>query len=329
MLAAGLVVFGLVIWRVGVERILDAASQVGPVSLAAVLVPSVCMYAVDTCGWKSALDSLGRPLSFWNVFVIRAAGEAVNMTTPTGYLGGEPLKAYFLTQRAVPLADGLASVVIAKAAMIVAQLLFTIAGLIVAMWMFWNAQSAGMLILEGLLSAGLAVFGCAAVAAFQRYAVFSGALQLLTRAGLPERFSGRWKDKVAELDAITRRFYGEHRRVFVRSVGMFLAGFACEAGETYGMLYILGTPPEPPAALAICALSVLIKSASAFIPGSLGVQDGGNLLLLIGFDYSEAVGLAFALLRRVRELVWIGVGLLCLGFLQGLSAVRQPGIRSS
>jgi len=65
-------------------------------------------------------------------------------------------------------------------------------------------------------------------------------------------------------------------------------------------------------AISIGALSIFIKSSTFFIPGSLGAQDGGNLLLLSVFGYSDLTGITFALLRRFRELVWIGIGLLCL-----------------
>lgn len=39
-----------------------------------------------------------------------------------------------------------------------------------------------------------------------------------------------------------------------------------------------------------------------FIPGSLGAQDDGNVVLLTAFGYSGVTGIIFALLRRFREL---------------------------
>jgi len=48
------------------------------------------------------------------------------------------------------------------------------------------------------------------------------------------------------------------------------------------------------------------------ISGTFGTQDGWNLLLLQAFGYSDVTGITFALLRRFRELVWIGIGLACL-----------------
>ena len=57
---------------------------------------------------------------------------------------------------------------------------------------------------------------------------------------------------------------------------------------------------------------MFIKGGTFFIPGSLGTQEAGNVLLLNAFGYSDVTGITFALLRRFRELVWIGIGLLCL-----------------
>ena len=69
--------------------------------------------------------------------------------------------------------------------------------------------------------------------------------------------------------------------------------------------------------------NTLDEPHSFFIPGSLGAQDLGNFLLLKEFGYSDVAGVTFALVRRYRELVWIGIGLLCLATLRGRAAVIQ------
>jgi hypothetical protein len=77
------------------------------------------------------------------------------------------------------------------------------------------------------------------------------------------------------------------------------------------------------AAVSICALAVLIKGGTFIIPASIGAQEGGNLLLVMAYGYSEVAGITFALLRRVRELVWIGIGLLCLLALRSVSSPQK------
>ena len=65
------------------------------------------------------------------------------------------------------------------------------------------------------------------------------------------------------------------------------------------------------------------KAAGLFLPGSLGVQEGGNVLLFLAFGLSEALAITFSLVRRARELFWIGFGLLALSFLGGIRAGLQ------
>jgi uncharacterized membrane protein YbhN (UPF0104 family) len=90
-----------------------------------------------------------------------------------------------------------------------------------------------------------------------------------------------------------------------------------ETLEVYAILYFLGMRIDVWVALSIAALTVLIKGGTFFIPGSLGAQEGGYTLLLMTFGYSEVTGITFALIRRMREILWIVFGLVCLMFLKG------------
>jgi hypothetical protein len=62
-----------------------------------------------------------------------------------------------------------------------------------------------------------------------------------------------------------------------------------------------------------------------FIPGSLGAKDGGNVLLLRVFGYSDVTGITFAGLRQFQELAWSGLGLLCLALIDRRSVAIQDG----
>ena len=104
-------------------------------------------------------------------------------------------------------------------------------------------------------------------------------------------------------------------RRFLWSTGLFFLGWLAEALEVFVMILCLGQPISILSAIAIGALSVFIKGGTFFIPGSLGAQDAGNLLLLTAFGYGEVTGITFALLRRFREFVWIAVGLACLAIM--------------
>jgi uncharacterized protein (TIRG00374 family) len=315
LLLVGAAVLGFLIWHVGPRQIYDAAATVGSLGLLIILLPSVLMYLVDAVAWRVTLPPVARHVSFGQVFAIRMAGEVVNMTTPTAYVGGEPVKAYLLRPYRVPMVPALASVIVAKITMSMAQVIFMLAGTLVGMWILWDAQPAGTLLLGALLSAGFILFGGAVVIFVRRYGLFAALSRALAWMGLRPAVLSRREADVQALDDSILGFFGGPRQAFYLSLALFGLGFLVEAVEVYAMLAVLGVPVDPLRALAICALTVLIKSGGFFIPGSLGVQDGGNLVLLTIFGYSEVTGIAFALMRRVRELVWIAVGLVCLGLI--------------
>ncbi|MEP6957450.1 MAG: hypothetical protein ABI980_01870 [Nitrospirota bacterium] len=61
---------------------------------------------------------------------------------------------------------------------------------------------------------------------------------------------------------------------------------------------------------------------------SLHAHGSGKLLLLKAFGHNDVTGIAFALLRRFRELVWIGVGLLCLAMMNcGHRSLRDSDVQ--
>jgi uncharacterized protein (TIRG00374 family) len=310
------------VWHIGPGNIYDAAARLGPIALLVILVPSLVMYVVEAYGWKVTLGPSGRTVPFWRLLVIRTAGEVVNMTTPTAYVGGEPLKAYLLRKYNVPMVEGLASVVIAKTTMTIAEVLFILLGIALGFWMLGTYGSSGQMIAGGVLSVGLLLFGTAAFVFVQRRGLFTWILDMLRKLGLRIGFLEAREEQLRSLDHTILNFYRHHRSAFYGSTGLYLLGWLAEALEVFVIVHYLGGPSDLLSAISIGALSVFIKGGTFFIPGSLGAQDGGNLLLLKAFGYSDVTGITFALLRRFRELVWIGIGLLCLAML-GKGDARQ------
>lgn len=312
LLVLGLLTLGLLVWHIGPGNIYDAAARLGPAALVVVLIPSLVMYVIEAYGWKITLGPSAKDIPFWRVLAIRTAGEVVNMTTPTAYVGGEPLKAYLLKKHGVPMVEGLASVVIAKTTMTIAQVLFILIGIGLGFWLLGANGSSGQMAAAGLLSVGLLFFGTAAFVLVQRRGLFTWILDLLRRIGLRIGFLEAREEQLKSLDRTILNFYTHHQSAFYASTGLYFLGWLAEALEVFVIIYCLGGPATALSALSIGALSVFIKGGTFFIPGSLGAQDGGNLLLLQAFGYSDVTGITFALLRRFRELVWIGIGLLCL-----------------
>jgi uncharacterized protein (TIRG00374 family) len=312
LLLLGALTLSALIWHIGIERIYEAVAQLGPAAMLAILLPSLLMYILEAYGWRVTFGAWAKDVPFWRVLAIRTAGEVVNMTTPTAYVGGEPLKAFLLKRQGVPLVEGLASVVTAKTTMTIAQILFILIGIGLGFWLLGAGGSAGQTITAGLLTVGLLLFGVGAFVVVQRQGMFSWILKVLRRIGLRLHYLESREEKLLELDRTIAHFYTHRRSAFLLSTGLFLLGWLAEALEVFVMVLCLGQPITVMSAVAIGALSVFIKGGTFFIPGSLGAQDAGNLFLLTAFGYGEVTGITFALLRRFREFVWIALGLVCL-----------------
>ncbi len=306
-----LTLIGLV-WHIGPARITEAVAGLGPTALVIILLPSLLMYLLEGYGWRLTMGEYAAKVSFGRLMAIRTAGEVVNMTTPTAYVGGEPVKAYLLKREGVPLVDGLASVVIAKTIMTIAEVLFILVGIGLGFWILGGSGSWAQVGLAALVGLGVLAFGTAAFLVVQRRGLFTELLQALRLCRIRIGYLERREEMFQELDRTILAFYARNRSGFVFGTVVFFLGCLAEVLEVYAILYCLGGPLDVETAVAIGALSVFIKGGSFFIPGSLGAQEGGNLVLLLAFGYSDLIGITFALLRRVRELVWIGIGLLCL-----------------
>ncbi len=323
LLFVGFMTLGLIVWHIGPGNIYDAATHLGPVALLVMLIPSVIMYVVEAYGWKVTLGPSAKDIPFWRVLVIRTAGEVVNVTTPAAYVGGEPLKAHLLRKHHVPMEEAFTSVIIAKTTMTIAEVLFILLGIALSVWLLGGSESSGQTVPAALLSVGLLASVTAAFVFVQRQGLFIWLLEFVRKIGLKIAYLEKREEQLRSLDRAILGFYRHRRPAFCASTGLFFLGWIAEALEVYVIIYYLGGPAMALSAIAIGALSVFIKSSTFFIPGSLGAQDGGNLLLLNAFGYSDVTGITFALLRRFRELVWIGLGLLCLALVGGQQQFRK------
>ena len=312
-LIVGLAALVGIVLHIGLEPIQHTVSQLGLLHFGLILLPMILVYGLEALGWQLTLGSHARTVGFMRLFAIRMAGETVNVTTPTAYVGGEPLKAFLLKRYGVPMVDGLASVITAKTTMTFAQVLFILLGLALA---FWILEDSGHSWVAMLVSVGVLGFGVGLFLLLQRHGIGVGCLTLLRACGIRFGFLEKREPQLQELDGTIRSFYSQHRQTFYAALAIFFLAWLTETLEVYAILYYLGVSIDVWAAISIAALTVLIKGGTFFIPGSLGAQEGGYTLLLMSFGYSEVTGITFALIRRLREILWILLGLVCLMLLK-------------
>jgi len=139
-----------------------------------------------------------------------------------------------------------------------------------------------------------------------------GTLSQLERFKIKFQILKTREEKIRSLDQAISNFYNHDQKGFYQSITFSLFGWFAGAFEIYALLYFLGIPIGISEAIIIEGIASIVKSAAFFIPGAIGAQEGGNLLIFAAFGLAASTGITFSLVRRIRELLLIGGGLLVL-----------------
>jgi len=151
---------------------------------------------------------------------------------------------------------------------------------------------------------------------------------LVRRAGGLLAWAGLIEDSsyAERLDESLRGFYRHRWHRFLLSVAFHFCGWLLGALEVAAMLFVLDIPAGVATATVIEAVGSGVRFATFLVPGSLGVLEGANTGLFVALGLGASAGLAFSLVRRARQVVWIGIGLLVLvaASLQAKTAAAAP-----
>ncbi|MGR3318803.1 MAG: flippase-like domain-containing protein [Candidatus Anammoxibacter sp.] len=306
--AIGISLFTFLIYKIGIDNIYKNLLAMG-YKFPIIFLPFFLVFFLDTLGWQYSFNRWSKGIRLRNLYPIRWAGEAVNILTPTGYVGGEPVKAYILKRYGVPLRDGMASVVVGKTVMTMAQIIFVIAGVIAAT-RYITANNYLIRAVEVSIVISIPVF--CFFFYWQSKGLFTSILNLFERFNIKIKYLIKNKEKIEALDNKIRDFYKHNKKRFYLSLLYHFLGWCAGMLEVYTILYLMGYKINFFEALIIESFVQILKSCSFFIPGSLGVVEGGGILVFTALGFSVQVGLAYGIFRRLRELIWGGIGMVIL-----------------
>jgi uncharacterized membrane protein YbhN (UPF0104 family) len=306
LFVGGAALFGLLLFQIGPAALTTALSGLSWRIVIILVFPFVLVTIFDTLGWRYAFRWDRAPLR--TLLWARLAGEAFNATTPTASVGGEAIKAWLLRPQ-VPLTESLPSVVIAKTTITISQALFLVFGLLVGWLVAWPLL-AGSALLKAM--AWLLLFEVIGVGGFVLVQLFGvgSVSRILDRLGLG--LSPGRHGVVGDLDTALAGFYRRAPGRMVLSTGCHFLGWMFSALEAYVILHALGFSVSLATATMIEAFGTGVRFASFMIPGHLGALEGGHVLIFEALGLGAPTGLAFSLVRRVRELAWTAVGFVAL-----------------
>ena len=85
-----------------------------------------------------------------------------------------------------------------------------------------------------------------------------------------------------------------------------------DAVEIFLVLKILHFPIDWPEAISIEAFISVASAVGIFVPGAIGVQESGAVMLFHIFGLTTPMAITYAIIRRARELFFVLVGALLL-----------------
>jgi putative membrane protein len=301
------VAVGLILWS-GAGTVGQALAASGWAAILVVLIRAVGVAGAGV-GWWLLFPPGIRP-SLLLCVLIRNIREAANALLPLGQIGGDFIGARCLALRGTKGTVAAASVIIDVLMQASTQLAFAMIGLI-ALMLHGGSESVVGPIAIGMAIAIPALGGFFFAQSERGQHVVKKLLSLI--AGDRE-----WLvfGKIDELYARLAGFYA-YRAGLVRSFLWHFADWFVGVAEVYVVLSFMGYPVSLVEAVIIESLIQAVRGAAFAIPGAIGAQEGGLILLCSLFDVPPEAALALSLVKRIPDLVLGIPGLLAWQAIEG------------
>lgn len=327
-IALGIIGFCAVPMLVGIENVLRTMGQVGwPWGL--LFVANTAGTSVfPALGWWLLMRAEGLRVSLWTAVQANLMGFPIDFVVPSAYLGGEPLKTFYVArvcQVAAPRV--LATVIVAKCQELAGLLLgMSVATALLA----WSTDDATwyQAVLLSVVTILLAILLGSVLYAFaSRLQPMSKLLTVLAQWRCCQPYITRFGPAVAEVEqhiylALTRR------------VQVFLLAQALTCLSTVSLfmrpwLFWHALPGPGVSFKHLCGLFVLTNLVNVLtvVPGALGWFEATMAGYTRAVGIGDDKGMAFALLTRVADVTWLVLGSwLILHY--GLTQIARKATRS-
>ena len=293
-------IIGLIIWS-GLDAVAHAVVSVGWGILLVVLARTVTVSVAGVGWWLLFPPKLRPPVR--TCVLLRFVREATNALLPMAQVGGDLIGAGLLTLSAVPGALAAASVIVDILVQAATQFLFAIVGLLVLVTLGADET------LARTAAIGLAF---AAVLLIGFYLAQRRGGQRILRA-IMSRLTGdqQWR-VLGTIDAVYQYLAMIYASRFglVSSSIVHMAGWIIGVAEVSIVFAFMGHPVSLAEAVVIESLLHAIRGAAFAIPGALGAQEGGLVLLCAVFGIPPEQAIALSLVKRAADLVLGVPGLL-------------------
>ena len=294
----GIALFTGLLVREGVGKVLTAFVTPKWVVLGIAVYHFIPIF-LDTIAWWILFPGTERP-PLLQLFWMRWIGESVSTLVPSAAVGGDIVRARLAAIHGVSLATAASTVIVDLTLGIFIQAGFTIAGLLLLVYATGQTSFVGPTL--GGIAVGLTAFSAFFFA--QRRGLFGFISRLVAKiAG-----SSEWQALVSggdTLDQTVRALYARTRDLIGCAVSTIVS-LTVAAGEVWIALWTMDLPPSFLHAFILQTMAYTIRAAAFAVPGGIGVQEGGYVLVGTLLGIPGEAGFALSLIARMREL---GIGI--------------------
>ena len=272
-----------------------------------VLVVYKIAFIVDTFAWQVTLPSTQFTKRWlYDLWKVRMVGAAFAKMMPFSAWGGAPVKGFVLKHHyGIRYREGTASLILAESTHMISMVLFMATGVLLILL---GSELPEGFHLFAIISFSAITIGIVLFYIVQRYKITS-----LTGKWLSQRKFGQRLEKfihqIHDMDERLVQFYTCDKRRFISALSLNLVNWYLGALEIYIIFYFLGHPITIVEAIILETLIELVRAGTFFIPAGLGSQEAIFMIATEAIAGQPALGVAAALIRRVREIVWVVWGL--------------------
>ena len=291
-------------------RISDIAA-VAPLLLSFYFIGSLC----DTVAWRSILHGPARSIPFFRLLMIHIAGESFYRFLPAGVIVGESVKVVLVKRySSLGTPEIVSSLLLRKLFMGIAQSLYIGLAVLAGIILFGSSMS-GMMTAVGIaLSVTLLLlFGIMGyfLSMGRLGSVLFGLLQRIPVPAL-EHFLDTQKDSFLETDRMIKGSIAHRKKEGFIACLFFFFGWVTEMLETWAILFAVQAPVAFGFIMVLEPIVSMVRSIAFIVPAGIGVMDAGYSTAFQGIDVAASGTFiaAFIIIKRLKELFWVIVGVI-------------------
>jgi len=317
-------IYKLIFLIIGIATLAYMIFSIGPVNIwnnllqtgwwfVPILLSWLVIYVMNAFAFKSIIEEPNVPetkLPFIKILQLTVSGYSINYVTPFVALGGEPYRIMELKPH-LGEAKASSSVLLYGMVHILSHIVFWLVSIFLILAVV--PLSASMLIVcLFILFFGLGIFWSFSKIYKRGFTVTI--VRFFQKIPFVDKYARTfYEDKKTVLEHVDQQIqdlYTQRRPQFF--VALFWEFFARVVGcaELYFIGVALGLDMSVIQAFIVSSGSSLFANLIFFLPMQLGTREGGLAMAVTSIGFPASVGIFMGLATRIREIIWIGIGLI-------------------